>query len=529
MQESVIHSKVLGNCANDFDVLVRIVSTTDSITATHQWLYNRRSELVGASGTQTHPYDYAYSYDSIGNRLTSSDDSGIATYVANSLNQYTAVNRTIDQSVQSNNFTYDADGNLTQDDRFNYAYDDENRLVSVMPRNPSVGSLAIENAYDHRNRRIRKVVKSYDGSSWNVTETSLFIWDGWNLIHERVDYTNGTTDEFDYYWGRDLSGSLQGAGGVGGLLYVKCNGVIYVPHTDANGNILRYTDTAGNIVAAYTYDAFGRTIAQSGSLADVFRHRFSSKYFDVETGLYYYGYRFYSPVLLRWLNRDPIEEEGGANLYAICNNSLMNQYDSFGLKSKSQCVRNGVPIFLVFDGQALSGSGFYVVAASGRPISSIKTVWTSKEKFPWGSIYGGIITEYSFDYSVDKQKIKSVGPTPEGNYWIEVNEQRNYRTSKYSHIVLRKGWGDYSWSLHPEASTQTYGRSGFFIHGGENWGSAGCIDIKSGDRQLKTFLDGLCDCYVPVKVKYSVKSNKLSEKETTWINVPSPQGYPFVR
>ena len=62
---------------------------------------------------------------------------------------------------------------------------------------------------------------------------------------------------------------------------------------------------------AYTYDAFGRTISQSGPLADVFRHRFSSKYFDMETGLYYYGRRFYSPVLRRWLNRDPIGEEGG--------------------------------------------------------------------------------------------------------------------------------------------------------------------------------------------------------------------------
>ena len=200
MQESVIHSKVLGNCANDFDVLVRIVSTTDSITATHQWLYNRRSELVGASGTQTHPYDYAYSYDSIGNRLTSSDDSGIATYVANSLNQYTAVNRTIEQLVLrsfseggSNNFTYDADGNLTQDDRFNYAYDDENRLVSVMPTNPIYGSRAIENAYDHRNRRIRKVVKSYDGSSWNVTETRLFVWDGWNIVFEQITFSDNTT------------------------------------------------------------------------------------------------------------------------------------------------------------------------------------------------------------------------------------------------------------------------------------------------------------------------------------------------
>ena len=54
------------------------------------------------------------------------------------------------------------------------------------------------------------------------------------------------------------------------------------------------------------YDAFGNTISQSGPLADFFRHRFSTKYFDSETGLYYYGYRYYSPVLMRWLTRDPI-------------------------------------------------------------------------------------------------------------------------------------------------------------------------------------------------------------------------------
>ena len=74
---------------------------------------------------------------------------------------------------------------------------------------------------------------------------------------------------------------------------------IYVPHADANGNIVRYTDTAGNVVAEYTYNAFGRTIAQSGPLADFCRQRFSTKYFDSETGLYYYGYRFYSPALMR--------------------------------------------------------------------------------------------------------------------------------------------------------------------------------------------------------------------------------------
>ena len=89
-----------------------------------------------------------------------------------------------------------------------------------------------------------------------------------------------------YYWGKDLSGTLQGAGGVGGLLYETIDGVIYIPCYDNNGNITKYVDANGNVVASYTYDAFGKLIAKAGALADFFRHRFSTKYFDVETELY---------------------------------------------------------------------------------------------------------------------------------------------------------------------------------------------------------------------------------------------------
>ena len=81
----------------------------------------------------------------------------------------------------------------------------------------------------------------------------------------------------------------------------------------------------------YTYDDFGKTIAQTGPMAEVFRIRFSSKYYDSETGLYYYGYRFYSPALMRWLNRDPIEEEGGLNLYGFCSDNPICNIDSYGL------------------------------------------------------------------------------------------------------------------------------------------------------------------------------------------------------
>jgi RHS repeat-associated protein len=173
-----------------------------------------------------------------------------------------------------------------------------------------------------------------------------------------VNGATTNTIETQYYWGKDLSGTLQGAGNapvveddqvgrmskaneprsgrksprVGGLLYLTVDGCIYIPCYDNNGNITRYLDDNGNTVAQYTYDAFGKIVAQSGPLVDFFRHRFSTKYFDPETGLYYYGYRFYSPTLMRWLNRDPIEEDGGLNLYGFCRNNSLCGYDELGLE-----------------------------------------------------------------------------------------------------------------------------------------------------------------------------------------------------
>ncbi|MGI6494698.1 MAG: RHS repeat-associated core domain-containing protein [Kiritimatiellia bacterium] len=158
----------------------------------------------------------------------------------------------------------------------------------------------ISNAYDHLSRRVLKVTP---------TATHTYLYDDWNLVQETISTASGTTTNH-YVWGKDLSGSLQGAGGVGGLLAVSINGAWYFPFYDNNGNITAYVDEQGAIVAEYTYDAFGFTIEATGSMADAFLHRFSTKYLDVETGLYYYGYRFYAPELMRWLNRDPIEEEG---------------------------------------------------------------------------------------------------------------------------------------------------------------------------------------------------------------------------
>lgn len=89
-------------------------------------------------------------------------------------------------------------------------------------------------------------------------------------------------------WGLDLSGSLQGAGGIGGLLLWKNNRGSFLYLYDANGNVGQLVNAAtGAIAARYEYDPFGNTLVADGPEALNNPYRYSTKYFDVETRLYY--------------------------------------------------------------------------------------------------------------------------------------------------------------------------------------------------------------------------------------------------
>jgi RHS repeat-associated protein len=84
-------------------------------------------------------------------------------------------------------------------------------------------------------------------------------------------------------------------------------------------------------VAQYRYDPYENTVSSSGTLAAANTYRFSSKKIHVNSGHYCYGYRWYDPSLPRWLNRDPIGERGGINLYAYARNDSINFADPQGL------------------------------------------------------------------------------------------------------------------------------------------------------------------------------------------------------
>jgi RHS repeat-associated protein len=132
-------------------------------------------------------------------------------------------------------------------------------------------------------------------------------------------------------WSLDISESSQGAGGVGGLISVVVTGEAYQFLYDANGNVGQLVKSSdGTIAAHYEYDPFEVLLKSSGSMANENPFRFSTKYYDTETDLYYYGYRYYSAQLGRWINRDPIEEEGGFNLYGFVENDPIDYIDPIG-------------------------------------------------------------------------------------------------------------------------------------------------------------------------------------------------------
>jgi RHS repeat-associated protein len=304
-------TNLISSFAYTNDELGRRTARVDSATVTNTFGYNQRSEVISAiMGVN----DHGYAYDPIGNRLHAILNGSTNTYTANELNQYTNVSNGVSVAP-----VFDDDGNMVEYGDWSFAWDGENRLIEVASNSVTV----VQNHYDYMSRRIMKAT---------ATQTNTYLYDGWNLLAE----TTGSSTNY-YIWGLDLSQSMQGAGGVGGLLMAVLDGDAYCPGFDANGNVTDYTDASGTTVARYEYDPFGKVSAQSGSMADDFVYRFSTKYADDETGLVYYGYRYLNPDVGRWINRDPIVEDGGMNLYGFAANSPLSHFDILGLLGCFEC------------------------------------------------------------------------------------------------------------------------------------------------------------------------------------------------
>ncbi len=224
-----------------------------------------------------------------------------------------------------------------------YVWDAENRLTAVEPIFAEPNDIKVEFAYDYMNRRVQKKVSHRDGTTWVLDEDWRFVYDQYNAVLVlNGNSSNATTKK--YTWGLDLSGlngnpsaaGVHGAGGIGGLLAVTETGGTHAGSYwflyDANGNVGQLVKASDQTTAArYEYDPYGNTIVKAGDYADANPYRFSTKWFDAETNLYYNDNRYYIPRLGRWISRDPIGERGGVNLFAYVGGGPTNRSDAFGM------------------------------------------------------------------------------------------------------------------------------------------------------------------------------------------------------
>ena len=122
-------------------------------------------------------------------------------------------------------------------------------------------------------------------------------------------------------------------------------------------------DFAGNTVASYTYDPYGKPLTATGELAEKNPLRYRGYYYDSETGFYYLQSRYYDPATRRFVNADSYSSTGqgilGINMFAYCLNDPVNHIDSSG---KSALLILGV----IAAGAIVGGIlGAFNAAASG--------------------------------------------------------------------------------------------------------------------------------------------------------------------
>jgi RHS repeat-associated protein len=325
------------NLANQRTQLTRADSSTMDFT------FDGIGQLTSADDS-VNSYDRSYTYDAAWNLASRANYwtlGGSESFTNDVKNELTGSPEEV--------FQYDANGNLTERDNFSnvlfrYTYDDENRLTFMEYDDYGTPYYQLHQlVYDGLGRLRQMAEYSWDSGigDWVLADAKNYIYDGKLVIQER-DGDNAPL--VSYTRGRDLSGTLQGAGGIGGLVarsdgYDSGSGnwtsnAFYF--ADGNGNITYLTDSSQNLAAQYRYDPFGHTLSGSGPLVYENSCRFSSKELFGKNlewygALYNFGYRFYDPNWQRWLTRDPIEEQGGINLYGFVANDPMRFADQWGL------------------------------------------------------------------------------------------------------------------------------------------------------------------------------------------------------
>ncbi len=275
-------------------------------TLVHNYAYDALDQLIAENGVVHHTYNY----DSRFNR-TKMDD---VIYENNVLNQLLSQGPVI--------YRYDQNGNrnsvLRSAKNQDCKFDTLDRLVEVVE-----GKTKVKFEYDAFHRRMTKqVLESIDGI-WKETLFEKYIY--------ATDTEIGAMDRH----GKIKELKIMVPGSLKNSAAFEFDSKIYVPIHDHRGNVVSILTEVGNIIETYRYSAYGVEeifdYAGVKTTDSINPWRFSGKRIDSETGLGYFGRRYYDPEIGKWIGPDPIWFEDGTNLYAYVQNSPIVYIDPNGL------------------------------------------------------------------------------------------------------------------------------------------------------------------------------------------------------
>ena len=226
--------------------------------------------------------------------------------------------------------TYDGLGNPTSYRGWTMTWQGGRQLAGM-----TNGTDTLSFAYNEAGLRTEKTIN-------NVTRK--YIWNGENLLADI-----GPSDAFYFHYnsGREMVGyTYKTANAETECILVK----------NLQGDVEKVIATDGTVLASYTYDAWGKVLTSTGSLANANPIRYRGYYYDTETNLYYLQSRFYDPQVGRFVNADGFTSTGqgiiGCNMFAYCMNNPILYSDPYG-----KMIVAVVPLIILIVSSMLSGCG----------------------------------------------------------------------------------------------------------------------------------------------------------------------------
>lgn len=357
------------------------------------------SEVYRSVGSDTLAFYNSYEYDKLGQLTKATDSRGTETYT------YNTAGNLLSRTLAGDTVTYSYDNAqwndlLTAYDGQKIAYEGQTYNSS---RNSVSGTVISGNP-----------VSYYNGTRWNME------WSNGRQLMEAssnkadVSYTydrNGlrttkTVDGVTYHYayagdklvwqewdGNEFFFFYDNEGAPVGFWYHPASGSNVTGYymTTQQGDITRIEDVNGNVLATYEYDAWGKLISSSGSLAEINPLRYRGYYYDTETELYYLSSRYYDPKVSRFINADSTDAVLSANglydqnLFVYCDNNPVMRTDNDG------------GFWHVIVGAAIGGVIGAITSiseniAEGQKVSLLDTVVGAVS----GAITGGVSAATSF-------------------------------------------------------------------------------------------------------------------------------------